>query len=83
MQIRCETIIEEREIKKTQFLTKSEAKVCLELQEIPGGGGLAVPDLIKEIVTGSGDTEKQVADISSQSQPASHIVALSCRGAQR
>ena len=46
--------------KKGDFSQKSEAKVCPDLENIPGGGRLAVPDLIKEILTGSGDTEKQV-----------------------
>ena len=50
--------------KKGDFSQKSEAKVCPDLENIPGGGRLAVPDLIKEILTGSGDTEKQVRDIS-------------------
>ena len=42
-----------------------EVKVCLDVQETPGGEGgggggrLAVPDLIKEILTGGGDTENQ------------------------
>ena len=63
------------EIKNAISPPKSEAKVCLNLQEIPGGGRLAVPDLIKEILTGSGDTEKQVGDILS-SQPVTEFLCV-------
>ena len=46
---------------------------------MPGGGGhrLAVPDLIKEILTGSGESEKQVGDLASQA--VTHCLCLQGR----
>ena len=46
---------------------------CLNLQKMPGGNRLEVPDLIKEILTGS---EKQVGWIFLQRDPANSLVSL-------